>query len=56
MEIDNFLLIIKNLREELSTMTDRFIKVKENGKYLKKTNRNAMRELKLTKFELNDMR
>ncbi|CAD8103273.1 unnamed protein product [Paramecium primaurelia] len=53
-EIDNFQLIIQNQKEEQSKLTDKLIKLKDNGKYLKKTNRNLQNTVRELKFQLND--
>ncbi|CAD8125521.1 unnamed protein product [Paramecium sonneborni] len=53
-EIDNFQLIISNHKEEQSKLTQKLIKLKDNAKYLKKTNRNLQNNLRELKFQLND--
>ncbi|CAD8192743.1 unnamed protein product [Paramecium octaurelia] len=53
-EIDNFQLIISNQKEEQSKLTEKLIKLKDNAKYLKKTNRNLQNTIRELKFQLND--
>ncbi|CAD8211498.1 unnamed protein product [Paramecium pentaurelia] len=53
-EIDNFQLIISNQKEEQTKLTDKLIRLKDNGKYLKKTNKNLQNTIRELKFQLND--
>ncbi|CAD8043354.1 unnamed protein product [Paramecium primaurelia] len=54
-EIDTFQLIIKNLKEDQQQLTERLIKLKDNGKYLKKTNKHLQNISRELRFQLNDV-
>ncbi|CAD8126930.1 unnamed protein product [Paramecium sonneborni] len=54
LKIDNFQLIISNIKEDQSKLTSKLIKFKDNSKYLKKTNRNLQNTIRELKFQLND--
>lgn len=43
-------------RDSLAVLTERFIKLKSNAKYLKRANRNINRDCKLLKYEMNDLK
>ncbi|CAK56126.1 unnamed protein product (macronuclear) [Paramecium tetraurelia] len=54
-EIDNFQLIIKHLKDDQQQLTERLIKLKDNGKYLKKTNKHLQNITRELRFQLNDV-